>query len=104
MNSNETGLPQSPNAKTSAEALPDVKSCCPDTTLSTTALNLPEAPLFGLCPKPVHTMSDQEKRQHLAKIRNLRTNFASWRAGLSSESNDKDSTVEPITTGLEDLL
>ena len=63
-----------------------------------------EAPLFGLCPKPVHLMTDEEKRNHLAKVRNLRSNFAGWRAGVASGGEKADTTEVPINTGLEDLL
>lgn len=72
-----------------------------------------EAPLLGLCPKPVHLMTEQEKRNHLAKVRNLRSNFAGWRAGVSAEGKgdkDKDKDKEkveikePTSTGLEDLI
>lgn len=70
-----------------------------------------ESPLLGICPKPVHLMTEQEKRNHLAKVRNLRSNFAGWRAGVSTESRgdkekdkEKVEVKEPISTGLEDLI
>ena len=63
-----------------------------------------EAPLLGLCPKPVHLMTDDEKRKHLAKVRNLRSNFAGWRAGVARDDEKNDALEVPVNTGLEDLL
>ena len=48
---------------------------------------LPEAPLLGLClPKPVHLMTPQERREHVAAIRSARNNPQSWRAQINNEA------------------
>ena len=91
--------PQSPSVANTATSL--ITSTSPTVAK---ASFLSEAPLLGLCPKPVREMSEQEKRSHLARIRNMRTNFASWRAGVGAESGEGQDKTDAITTGLEDLL
>ena len=79
----------------------------------TVNLSLPEAPLIGLCPKPVHLMTSEEKREHLAKIRNYRGNPAGWRSAVADESSPKGETIvdtvnqekaNTISDSLGDLL
>ena len=101
--------PQLSNKESSANISVNVesKTDAQETQLSTQAPSQvfqSEAPLLGLCPKPVHLMTDDEKRKHLAKIRNLRSNFAGWRSQVANGGEKADVTEVPVNTGLEDLL
>lgn len=96
--------PTLPNAENTVTSSSDAKLKTEEVNLNEQNPFQTEAPLLGLCPKPMHLMSSEEKRNHLAKIRNMRTNFSSWRAGVGAESGEVVKEVENFTTGLEDLL
>ena len=57
---------------------------------------LPEAPLLGLClPKPVHLMTPQERREHVAAIRSARNNPASWKAQINNQASVETGATQP---------
>lgn len=55
-------------------------------------------------------MSPQEKREALGRIRNLRGNFAGWRAAVADQSEglvkevEKQEKVNSVSDSLGDLL
>lgn len=101
-------LPISANVPSSASSLKTVESKMDET--SSQALQLLEAPLIGLCSKPFHLLSIQEKRKELGRIRNLRGNFPGWRAAVADQAEGEKKKVEneektnTISDSLGDLL
>ncbi len=51
------------------------------------------APLEGLCPSPMHLMSEEELRAYVVKIRQLRTSHQSFRAEMSKVKEKVDTSI-----------
>ena len=64
-----------------------------------------ELPLLGLCDKPMHLMTPEERRAKVAEIQELRTSSLTWRARMASEAADEiNNTTKPKSPPKMDAL
>ena len=66
--------------------------------------NIPESeddaltdPLVGLCRKPMHLMSDEEKRLHVVYIQQLRQSFQTFKSEVEKVSQQKSQRKVDLT-------
>lgn len=70
------------------------------TSTSPTEPGFLEAPLAGLCTKPMHEMTEEERRAKVMEIRELRAN----KARFNNRVKEPTEKVPSVPTGLEDLI
>lgn len=83
--------PMNPNLNISSA--PAISSATPNTNDS-----LPDdfltAPLEGLCLTPMHLMTEEEKRQKVIEIQQMRQSFQTFKAKVEKESRSPKLEVE----------
>ena len=95
MNSMPETSPKSPKSTNSNNSSP-AATLSPTTSMSDTSQqDSPEemedfltAPLMGLCPKPLHLMTEEERKNHVLMLRQLQQSAQTFKAELEKKEEE----------------
>jgi len=103
MNSENEESRTIPDATISSGSSPTVESSQVTTTSATAeASDFTEAPLVGLCPKPMHEMSEQELREFVTFVRQNRQSVQTFKANVNAATTKRK--IPQVREGFEELL
>lgn len=89
MNSNEETSPTSATSTSSNNSLPDATSLVTKNTLITLQEeDFLTAPLMGLCQKPLHLMTPQERENHVTMLRQLQQSAQTFKAEVEKAEEE----------------
>ena len=103
MNSENKESRTTPDASISSGSSPTVESSqATITTATVEESDFTEAPLVGICPKPMHEMSDSELREFVTFVRQNRQSVQTFRASVNAATTKRK--VPRVLEGFEELL